>query len=176
MTKDAIIKEIAKDPEYQRACKKIAANSYLADELYQEVMLVLLEYPEEKILKIYEEKRIKWFVISILVKMCHSTTSPFFKKIRKFSYLSQAIESNDSHPRAECEPDPVQINELAEIVDMSEKELLNTEDGYEKLLLKLSVEMQSVQKLSQEMNANYLSIWISINNYKKKLKRKYGKV
>lgn len=176
MTKYAIIEEIAKDSEYKKICRKICDNLYLSEELYSELMIVLLEYPDEKIILIHKEKRIKWFIISILLKMCHSKTSPFYKNIRKFSLNSKEIDASfDLQDESKTE-EPVEFNELKDVVDLPDDVLLQTEDGYEKMLLKLSVEMKSVQKLSKEMDANYLSIWISINNYKKKLKQKYGKV
>jgi DNA-directed RNA polymerase specialized sigma24 family protein len=71
MNKAQIIDVIAKDGEYIKACKSIAKNNYLADDLYQELMVILLEYNEDKLILIWEQKRIKWFIISILLKMCH---------------------------------------------------------------------------------------------------------
>ena len=175
MTRNEVIEIVANDPEYNRACRKIAVNSSLAEDLYQELMLILLEYSEEKLIKIYEEKRIKWFIISILLKMCHSTTSPFYKNIRKFSSITEEISGRENEIEDECHHSPC-IDEIIDIVDATEDEILQTENGYEKMLLKLSVELGSVQKVSKALDIPYLSVWISLNNYKKKIKSQYGKV
>jgi len=174
MNRTQIIESIAKDPEYRKACRQIAKDSYLADELFQELMIILLEYDENKIVLIWNEKRIKWFVISILLKMCHSKTSPFYKKIRKFSDCSNELtvfdiqDENINHAQ--------EIPDIFQMVECTDNILLTTENGYEKVLLKMSVELGSVQKVSQSLGIPYLSVWISINNYKKKIKSQYGKV
>jgi len=175
MNKAQIIDVIAKDGEYVKACKSIAKNNYLADDLYQELMIILLEYNEEKLILIWEQKRIKWFIISILLKMCHSNTSPFYAKIRKFGE-----KSDDSIDFDELEDEEIKISkeipDVFEILELTDEELIETEDGYAKSLLKMSVELGSVQKVSNATGIPYLSVWLSINNYKKKIKIKYGKV
>ena len=171
MTKEDIITSIFKDKAYLIACRQIAKNKYLADDLLQELMVILLEYDEQKLIKIYEEKRIKWFVISIILKMCYSNTSPFYKKIKKFSDCS--VELNDNF----VDEDNTKPNEIPDVVQMttlSDNQLLMTDNGYEKVLLKMSVELGSVQRVSQSLGIPYLSVWISINNYKKKIKQNHG--
>ena len=175
MNRNEIIESVYRNSEYIRACNQIAKDSYLADDLMHELILILYEYNEEKLILIWEQKRIKWFIISILLKMCHSNTSPFYAKIRKFGE-----KSDDSIDFDELEDEETkttkEIPDIFEILELTDEQLLKTEDGYAKSLLKMSVELGSVQKVSNATGIPYLSVWLSINNYKKKIKIKYGKV
>lgn len=61
------------------------------DDLKQEIIIVILEYDKEKIMRMYENKQIKFFCVRIIQQQYFSKTSPYFKKYKKYY---QFIDSN----------------------------------------------------------------------------------
>ena len=57
----------------------------LFDDLVQEVSMILLTYDNEKLNDIVEKKHLNAFITGILVRMCYSTNSQFYRDYRKFS-------------------------------------------------------------------------------------------
>lgn len=74
----------------EETVKKIIRNMKIlsdADDLEQEIYLILLEYNEEKIIEMYNKKQLKFFIIGIIQRQYHSKTSPFYKKYKKYYTL-----------------------------------------------------------------------------------------
>ena len=67
----------------------------LFDDLVQEVSLVLLEYDNDKLNRIVEQKHLNAFITGILVRMCYSTNSQFYRDYRKFSANCEEITDYD---------------------------------------------------------------------------------
>lgn len=57
------------------------------DDLKQEIFIILLEYDEEKINKMYELKQLKWFIIKLIKNQYFSANSPYYKKYKKYYQL-----------------------------------------------------------------------------------------
>lgn len=57
MTKDEIINQIAREPKYLDICRAVAGRRHdsLAEDLYQELFLFLMEMPDEKLQVKYGE-------------------------------------------------------------------------------------------------------------------------
>lgn len=69
---------------YQDYLKKIPTQ--YRDDLYQEVLLILLEKPT-KLIQAWESKWLRYYFVNICQKQFYSGTSPFYKK-----YKSQRVE------------------------------------------------------------------------------------
>ena len=83
MTRDEVIKEVNENPEYLRICGKILNWNSLYKDLYQELLLILLEYPKEKYGPIPNLNQLKFFIVGIICRMAHSNTSPFYYKYKR---------------------------------------------------------------------------------------------
>lgn len=81
MTKDEIIKEIISG-DYRHICARMLNGNPTYKDLYQELLLIILEYPEEKLLKIPNLNQAKFFIVRILCNMVHSSDSKFHKTYR----------------------------------------------------------------------------------------------
>lgn len=91
---------IEKNYNLLRACCWFQARKYdvpeqLLDDLFGELCLILMNYNNVKLDKITREKHLNAFVTGILVRMCYSNNSPFFRAFRKFSELSEEIKDYD---------------------------------------------------------------------------------
>jgi len=72
------LQELTENQAYKRICLKYAGS--LADDLFQEVALILAETPEDKLEDI---KCPSCWITKIIGNQWHSSTSPFYNKYRK---------------------------------------------------------------------------------------------
>jgi len=83
--------------ELIRTCCQYQASKYsvpkdLLDDLVQEVSLILLQYPNDKLQKISDEKHMNCFITGILLRTCYSKNSQFYRTFRKFSSMTDDID------------------------------------------------------------------------------------
>lgn len=64
---------------------RVKAND--ADDLEQEIYMILLEYNKDKIIEMYKKKQLRYFIVGIISKQYNSSTSPFYKKYKKYYTL-----------------------------------------------------------------------------------------
>lgn len=85
-TKTDIIEALARDRVVETMIKNIAHQQMSADleDLSQMVYLILLEYDEKKLLDLYENDQMNFFIARIIVNQYRSNNSPFYTLIRKF--------------------------------------------------------------------------------------------
>lgn len=88
---------VSKNIDLIRTCCSYQAAKYsvpkdLLDDLVQEVSLILLKYPNDKLTKIDEEKHMNCFITGILLRTCYSTNSQFYRVFRKFSSITDNID------------------------------------------------------------------------------------
>lgn len=72
------------------------------DDIVQEVSLILLEYPNDKLNKIVEENHLNAFISGVLVKQLYSTNSSFYRTYRRFRENSNPVSENNeaAEPKA----------------------------------------------------------------------------
>lgn len=67
-----------------------------ADDLEQEIYMILLEYDKDKIIELYEKKQLRYFIVGIIQRQYNSKTSPFYKKYKKYySIVDANVLNND---------------------------------------------------------------------------------
>jgi hypothetical protein len=103
---------------YQRLAKNIAGQD--SDDLFQECTLMLLEFPEERIVSYWNEKEgLKPFFIRLLCNQYKSNTSKFHKEYRKQDRFIQTngadITYNDQS--TEIEPFAIDLGEMTKARD-----------------------------------------------------------
>ena len=69
-----------------------AGKTPYKDDLIQETILVVLEMDRDRIMLRDDIKNLKGFVYFIMFNSINSSTSPFYKKIKKFNHLSNSNE------------------------------------------------------------------------------------
>ncbi len=82
--KNGIVDSIARDHIVETMVCKIAHQAMGADleDLCQMVYLVLLEYDEDKLLDLWENGQIRFFIARVILNQFRSSTSPFHFTIR----------------------------------------------------------------------------------------------
>lgn len=82
--KEIIATEILKSGWLSLQCKSLCKDKMLADDLIQEILLIVLEYKSEELLtSLYAKGRHLAFIRKIINNQYKSTTSPFWYKYRK---------------------------------------------------------------------------------------------
>lgn len=96
-SKADIIRAIAERRQVETMVGKIAHQSLNDDlkDLCQMVYLILLEYDEEKIQDLWENKLMDFFIARIIINQYRSTNSPFHIQYRKMREKYEDITDYD---------------------------------------------------------------------------------
>jgi hypothetical protein len=144
-----VITKTSQDKELKQICRKIGGN--LADDLFQESMLILLEYDKEKLLSIYNKGYYKWFLVKTLTNQFNSNSSPFAKKYRPKEI--DFIISEDYN---------YEIDLTIEKINKQLEKL----HWYDRELFKAYIDSGSYRKLSKQTNIPFNSISRTVNHVK----------
>lgn len=150
MLKSDLVDEIQK-PEYQEICKKVLRSHW--KDLYQELAITILEYDEEKISRIPNRQQARFFLVGILLRMAHSNTSPFYKKLIQ--------------PLPAYQPD----HEDTEDADKFYK-LLEKEHWFDKRMVETYLETGSYRKAQNKLNVHFKYVRKSVKKTVESIKFK----
>lgn len=149
--------------------KKICKGHFLYEELYQECIIILLEYDKEKIQGLIDREQLKFFFISIVIRQYISTTSPFHVKFRK--HAQNSSEKDVYNMEIQDEEYDHQKDELINFIN----EQKNAEEWYTKELLRLKFEEGlSYRKINKLTKIPTTSIYNTINKFRTDTIEKYG--
>lgn len=149
MTHLQIITNTSQDKDVKQICKKIGGN--LSDDLFQELMIILLEYDKQKLVDIYNKGYYKWFIVKTLTNQFNSNSSPFNKKYRPKD-IDYIVTDNYDYS--------IDVS-----IDKINKELDKLE-WYNRELFKAYLEYGSYRKLSKQTGIPFNSISRTINYVK----------
>ena len=92
-TKYDIIEILAKEKRVEALVENIAHQTLTADlkDLCQMVYIILLEYDETKILDLWENNQINFFLARIIINQYRSSNSPFHAIYRKHQEKSASL-------------------------------------------------------------------------------------
>lgn len=100
--KMTIIETLAKERRVEALVENIAHHSLTADlkDLCQMVYLVLLEYDEEKLLDLWENEQMNFFLARVIINQYRSSNSPFHTIFRKMQercvYMGVGADINEA--------------------------------------------------------------------------------
>jgi hypothetical protein len=97
VTRAEIVNEIATRKMVESMVQNIAHQSLTADlkDLSQMIYLILLEYEEEKIVDLWNNNQMQFFLARIIINQFRSSNSPFHTIYRKFQERSCDITGMD---------------------------------------------------------------------------------
>lgn len=82
-----MLNKIANERIVETICKNIGVSPKYMDDLVQEIYVILLEYDQDKLQEIYDKGQLNFWLTRIIKNQYCSTTSPFYKKYRKYYEL-----------------------------------------------------------------------------------------
>lgn len=136
---------------------------HLQEDLKQEVILILCELPEDKLIKLHENGAMQFYTVRIILNQIRSKTSPFAKKYRRVYQEFKDIEINDNIDIQERS-----MRELVEDIAMEEVDKLY---WYNKGLVELYLTHGNYRAIQKEtgipFGSCYKTIKKSLNQIKK---------
>lgn len=97
MTKAEIVSKMASEKMVEGMVQNIAHQSLTADlkDLCQMIYLILLEYDEAKLIDLWKNEQMNYFIARIIVNQYRSSNSPFHTIFRKFQERTMDISGMD---------------------------------------------------------------------------------
>ena len=108
-TKNAIIDAFARDKKMKREIENICRCKEI-DDLMQIIYLYLLEMKEETIIELNETKKLKYFIIRMVLNQINSTTSLYYRQYVRNSFLF------DEELMGKTDSKDWNVNELNDVV------------------------------------------------------------
>lgn len=84
---NTILIELYKEHTVKDLIRNMQVAEQDADDLEQEIYTILLEYDSNKIIEMYKNKQLKYFIVGVIQRQYNSKTSPFYKKYKKYYTL-----------------------------------------------------------------------------------------
>jgi processive 1,2-diacylglycerol beta-glucosyltransferase len=151
--KDKIIHYASRD-KYKSICLRLTKDQQLADDLFQEFMLVLLQYDERKLSEIRQPDA---FLFRILKNMACSSTSDFYKRYKR------AIDQNSFK-------EYMGIRSLRSSGNKNFTSAFHSLYWYDREILKLYAETGSAAAISEKLRIPYKSLQRTVAQAKQKIK------
>lgn len=79
-----IMTEVYETDMVKNIIRNMKVNSIDAEDLEQEIYMILLEYNRDKIVEMYQNKQLRFFIVGVVQRQYNSKTSPFYKKYKKY--------------------------------------------------------------------------------------------
>lgn len=92
MTNNQIVESISGD--VKSIIDNMAVRDEHRDDLFMEILLILLEYDNSKLSKMYADSQIKFFIARIICNQYYSIHSAFYKKYKKYEDNKYTITDN----------------------------------------------------------------------------------
>ena len=95
MTRTEIVERLARERRVETMVENIARQPLDANlsDLAQMVYLILLEYDEDKLADLWGHGQMQFFIARIIINQYRSTSSPFYKQIRKYASKAEEIDT-----------------------------------------------------------------------------------
>lgn len=93
MTREEIIEEIANARYVEQLAKNICHSSAPEiDDLAQIVYEILLTYDEQKIVELYDNNQLGFFIVRVIKNQYFSNTSPYYQELRRFQRGGETLD------------------------------------------------------------------------------------
>ena len=163
MKKNEVIKQVSTDRRYKQFCKEIGGE--LADDLFQEFVLRLLNMKDETIEKI---TNIDFYSVRTLMNMMRNKYDPFFKQFK-----SLTAELNELEQPNEIEVDK---ERLYKIIDEELKAIEKEYKGKYPYSVQLFRAYQNnnfnFRKTQRETGIHFVSCFKTIKEVKTRIKKR----
>ena len=157
--REQVISEFYRSRDINNAISKLQPVE-LQDDLRQEVFLVLCEMDESRLLQMYNDGFLKYFIVRTIMNMMKSNTSRFYNTFRK------GFQELTNH-------ETVRVDEYDEELLMKLENGLSVLHWYEKEIFRLySQNGQNILALSRDTKIPYRSLVKTIKKVKTLLKYK----
>lgn len=162
-TKNEIIEELYRSKEFNDCIGKMEPE-HLRDDLRAEVVLILLETEEQRLLAIHMAGALKYYTVRIIINLIQSKTSRFYKL-----YRQQLNEINDRIAYEETD-----IEERAAREDIEERALREIDNlyWYNSGIVKLYMKLGNFRAIEKDTGIPYASAYKTVKKSFNEIKQK----
>lgn len=82
MTRNQIVERLFVSSNFNDCISRMEP-AHLRDDLKMEVIAIVLEWPEDKVVKLHTNGALEYYVVRVILNQVQSSTSPFYKKYRQ---------------------------------------------------------------------------------------------
>lgn len=171
MNHSEIISEISRDPKYLSICRKVSNNHPQHKDLFQETMIILLEYDQGKIKRMHKAQELGFFVVGLFIKGFQMTNSSFNKKYR---HIHQEINGNSTLLKQESYDIDADKKFEETIRKVQEQLHIKNDDDpmwYQNNLFKFWIKEGTISELARKTDIPRNSISDTITKVKKRIRR-----
>lgn len=187
MTRNEIIEQLFLGKNFNDCVSKMEPE-HLRDDLKMEVMLIVCEWPEEKIRGLHERRELEFYVVRVILNLIQSNSSPFAKKYRK-AFIPIEVSLNAAYGAESAEGMVREINfkylseepfdeqqlrqEARELKEMVEDMALEEVDKlywYNKGLIELYIRHGNYRAIEKETGIPFASVYKTIQKSLKEIK------
>lgn len=163
MSKNEIIEELYRSKEFNDCINKMEPE-HLRDDLRAEVVLILLETEEQRLLAIHTAGALKYYTVRIIINLIQSKTSRFYKL-----YRQQLNEINDRIAYEE-----IDIEERAAREDIEERALREIDNlyWYNSGIVKLYMKLGNFRAIEKDTGIPYASAYKTVKKSFNEIKQK----
>ena len=171
-TIDTITKHILEDKFYDDVLLTYLSNKEERNEFRQELWLILLEMPRQKLITYYDTKCLKYIYIGIINNQIKSSTSPWHKKFRNEKQGKLFAEYNETKDLREDDIKSIRDIKIEDEIKINyiEDKLIELESKDPYLKRDITIfrmhfyDKMSYRKIAKKTNISLVSIWKYVNN------------
>jgi hypothetical protein len=192
MTRNQIITQLFTGKNFNDCISKMEPE-HLRDDLRMEVIAIVCEWSDERIIGLHERKELDFFVVRVILNQIQSNTSPFAKKYREITLPFEVVTGLNTDMPVEVEYDTVYSRSIkkhleravtaVDAVDLIEREKreqmedmtigeIDNLHWYNAGLLKLYGEHGNYRAIQKVTGIPYVSCYNAIQKSIKELKEK----
>jgi len=164
--------------DFKKLISKHTESTFLCEEAYQEIGLIILEYNRDKIINMWNKNELKYFIIRIIKNTLYSTTSPFYKKIKKFGSITSDIDEfyNIKYTEDEEEIEPAFITLKNINNHLNDKEMKSTQDYHDVQLFKMyKYQNMTYRQIQDKTLIHYSYVYTSVKRIEAEIVKKFKK-
>lgn len=186
-TNQEILEYIVSNPDYKEAVRNITKGDEFTEDLWAELLIIIGEYDNAKLNKLFNEGTLKFFFVRIALNQYRSANSPFYKKYKKEDVEKRGevelefedymvwneVESVTYEPDEEqpYDKDSIMYEETwAERVARITERSLDSLHWYQAELFRLYVKYGTYKKVSENTGIPIRSVGTTIRSVKDYLK------
>lgn len=165
-----LIHDVLQHQSYRKACYDLVRGTFEdGEDLYQEMLLALLEKGERKLSEVYNSGGHRWYVLGLIYRLFLGKGSLWDQK-----YRDRMIRVEYDFERLEVTADVYDYDKDIQEQSITQKinEALQELHWYERNLFMVYVESKNMKRISTTTTIPYNSVRITINKVKHKLKGK----
>lgn len=163
MTRNQIVEQLFVGKNFNDCLRKMEPE-HLQEDLKMEVISIVCEWPDEKVIKLYEEKSLEFYVVRVILNQVKSKTSPFAKL-----YRTPIVPITKEVLNVEEDLEARAIKEMVEDLTIEE---INRLYWYDAEMIRLYLKLGSFRAIEEDTGIPFISCYKNIKKSLNTLKRK----